>query len=664
LGRDIFQQRERWLEELREYLNRKESIICGTGYMSLPAITDEIAEAAADPRPHTRQQRYDWKSRARDLEDTRAWLGPQLRAQVEPATSEVSKTITTNLLTPKQDGDFDLDDSQRSLVLAKVQALATLLERDDTISAAWLDLLAACQSSDHSFYPTERVKFLRDTVVALCGRREQDVGPFGSLHTAVAVLFGTEHQVRRAQFILGDIEGPGEFEIGQDSDLTPDELEDLAARSVAALSPDGNYVVWFRMTPAFVKGGLSVSHGDVTFYQASRLATALTDPDVVREMFDVVPEELLIEEVRQFQGSMGDEGPTEFRGFEWQDQALVYARVEVHGVKRHLAVTRARTLLDAILQVNGVPEDAWKILRGHLFFGDGQRFHYHSIEWGPKKSQDYGQLYYENDHFTDTLREMTDDGHVITAEPAQTLAPVLRLQTELLDIPLSDAEAVVRAAVRAIEHCNTWTTHGTLDWAAFIDEYLLDVYTVDTFAHRAVTNAFDAAVRYLPDHTPGAPAQPDLEAIRKNITTDDWGNRIARSKTVAHTAALRRIYTDHWLGRRLAELDDTLASAGTLAAAFQEEQSRVNARVDRLRRSRNAAIHGGTLSAAACESIAGFAHRIARMALNNVIRATVDNETVERHTKARRDDYRQRSVNLKQNGDLEHLFGIPIPPSV
>ncbi|ULN44889.1 hypothetical protein MI170_15930 [Mycolicibacterium goodii] len=55
------------------------------------------------------------------------------------------------------------------------------------------------------------------------------------------------------------------------------------------------------MAPALVKGGPSVSHGDMTFYNASRLAPALTDPDIVREMFDVLPEELLIEEIRQFQ---------------------------------------------------------------------------------------------------------------------------------------------------------------------------------------------------------------------------------------------------------------------------------------------------------------------------------------------------------------------------
>ncbi len=228
----------------------------------------------------------------------------------------------------------------------------------------------------------------------------------------------------------------------------------------------------------------------MTFYKASQLATALTDPDVVRGV-RCDSEELLIEEVRQFQAST-ENGPTDTRGFQWQDPALVYARVEVHDVKRHLAVARAQVLLDAILQVNSPPEDAWKVLGGHLLFGESQRFHYHSIEWGPKEPRDFGQLYYENDHFTDSLQEMTNDGHVITAESAQALAPVLRLQTELLDIPPSDAEATY-GPLSANRAPQPGATRGALDWAAFIEEYLLDVYTVETFAHRAVTNAFDAA---------------------------------------------------------------------------------------------------------------------------------------------------------------------------
>lgn len=99
MGRDVFQQRERWLEEPREYVNRDEPIIGGAGYMSLPAITDEVTEAAADPRRHTNQQGYDWQSRARGLDDALAWLGPQLRAHVAPTAAELSSAIAADLRT-------------------------------------------------------------------------------------------------------------------------------------------------------------------------------------------------------------------------------------------------------------------------------------------------------------------------------------------------------------------------------------------------------------------------------------------------------------------------------------------------------------------------------------------------------------------------------------
>lgn len=173
-------------------MGSKELIICGAGYMSLSAITDEITEAAADQRRHTNQQRYDWQSRARDLDDARAWLGPQLKVEVDTAAWEVSKGITIELLPPKPDGTFGLDDSKRPHVLAKAQALKALLQRNDTIVAACRDFVAACHSPDHLLYPTERVKFLRDTVVALCTHRNQDLGPFGPLHTAADLLLGND----------------------------------------------------------------------------------------------------------------------------------------------------------------------------------------------------------------------------------------------------------------------------------------------------------------------------------------------------------------------------------------------------------------------------------------------------------------------------------------
>lgn len=656
---DIFQQRDRWLEELREYVRNDTHITCEAGYISLPAITEEIVEAAHDPRPHDGQQKNDWESRARDLEDALTWLGPELHALVNTAVSDLHTSITAGLLAVKK-GRAVVDDTKRPAVAQNAVAVAALLDRDDVLVAAWRDLIAACKNVDHTTFPVERVKYLRDNVFALCGRRRQDPGSFGPLQTAYEVLLGFDHTVRRAQSVLGDVLGPPEPDVHSASPLTSDELERLSERSIDAPSPTGDFVIWFRIAPAFVKGGTCVSHGAVTFYPAMSLAGALTNHDTARELYDVVPEELLIDQVREFQ--LSDDGPDEHRGFECRP-ALVYARVVVQAVEWHLAKSRARTLLDAVLKVNGTPDNLWRVLRGSLMFGDGVRYFYHSISWGPKEEFVSHELDYENDHFTTTLKHLTNQGATITAAAAEALLPVLQLQDELQSAPDANPEAVVRAAVRAIEHCNTWTERGQLSWTEFLSKYLLDFYTVETFAFRAVTGVFMAAVAHIPDHTPGAPNVPELADIAEDIRDNKWDGPIIRARTVAHTADLRRIYQDHWLARSLAELDDTLASAGALSVAFEGEKARVAACTARLRRTRNAAIHGGPISPAACETISVFARRIAGLALSNVIESVIDGADVEVHTLGRRTRYQKRVENLTLSGDLENLFDLPAPPT-
>ncbi|MBF6072575.1 hypothetical protein IU436_26885 [Nocardia farcinica] len=44
----MFEQRDRWLEELDEYTGRKETITCTAGRMPLTAIVDEISNACDD----------------------------------------------------------------------------------------------------------------------------------------------------------------------------------------------------------------------------------------------------------------------------------------------------------------------------------------------------------------------------------------------------------------------------------------------------------------------------------------------------------------------------------------------------------------------------------------------------------------------------------------
>lgn len=652
-GVSLFEQHDRWLEELLEYTHRKEAITCTSGHMPLTAILQEIADACADPQPHDHMQIYDWRSRASDLADTLDWIGPELKTLVAVPGQAVLLAITNDLLASGPNGGARLDDSKRPVVDAANAALIATVGGDDVLVAAWRDLVSACRDVDHTHYPHERVAFLRDTLVGLSAHRKQDRGPWDPISAAANVLVGYQGSVQLAQRMVGDPRGATEpYDVHARSALAEDELADLAERCVVVPPPTGDYVVWFRLAPAFVRSASCVSHGDVTFYDAPTLASALAaDSQRVRELFDVVPEELLTNEIRELQlsGQVTDQS-----GFEYEPQ-LVYARVVVRGVQRHHAVNAARSYLDAVLAIVGVHDDMWKVLGGTLLF-DGTPSYFPAVRWGLKEPLPE-PVFYENDHFTSYLREMTAAGDVITASAVEMLQPVLRLQAALASTPRSDPEATVMSAVRAIEHCNRWAAPlAGHKWYAFAADYLFDEYTVTAFARRAVEDVFAAVVHHVPDRSPGARLPVELATIIAEVTESGWGLRLDRQKALDHVAALKRIYRGHWLVRRLNETDDILSSSITLAAAFAVERQRLESRVARLTRSRNAAIHGGPLSAAACDSIADFAAVIARKALNTAVRAIVAGQAVDAYAAAQRDDYRQRSQNLVSGGDLKNLF--------
>lgn len=652
----LFEQHDRWIEELLEYTNRQEAVTCRSGYMPLTAIAQEIATACADSRQHGGQQIASWQSAADDLVDCLDWIGPGLLALVDPAGRAVHHAITNDLLAMGPNGRSRLDDTKRPFVAAQTTALAGVLDRDDVLVAAWRDLVAACRDVDHVRYPSERVAFLRDTLVGLSEYRKQDRQYFSPISTAVQVLIGNRFSVQEAQAMVGDpVDDHDLADPHAKSDLPEADRANLAARCILERPPAGKYVVWFRLSPGFFRNDPYVTHGDVTFYEAQTLATALTDhARARRDLAGVVPEELLTDEIRDLQAANKVNGHT---GFEWEPQ-LVYARVTVHDVEHHRAVETARTLLDTVLAVVGHHERMWKVLDGSLFF-DASPGAWNPIgaRWGLKEPEP-DPVFYQNDHFATDLADFTADGHLITAETAEKLKMPLRLVSTLMGTARADSEAIVMAAVRAIEHCNTWTAPtGALHWNAFIDAYLIDEYTLAAFRNRVVLDVFAAADHYRPDRTPGAVIPPELHAIRNDIVVDAvWGTRIDSTKTVAHVAALRRIYADHWLVRRLAEADDILASGAAIAAAFAVEQHRVDARVKRLTRSRNAAIHGGTLSGVACATIADFAATLARQALNIVIWATVTGQQVDAYATSRRDEFRLRIRRLTQGGALANLF--------
>jgi hypothetical protein len=87
-------------------------------------------------------------------------------------------------------------------------------------------------------------------------------------------------------------------------------------------------------------------HGNIAFYAAQSFASGIIDHTIAREIYTVVPEELLTDEISAQQAS--NEGVDDFYGFEHRP-GLVYARVALQYIQRHRAATEARNQLECLL---------------------------------------------------------------------------------------------------------------------------------------------------------------------------------------------------------------------------------------------------------------------------------------------------------------------------
>lgn len=654
----MFEQHERWLEELREHVNREEAVSSDSGRMNLVAIASEVVDADADERKQTRIHIPNWESMASDLGDTLDYLGPETSVVVRDAVIELVAAINALFRTAAdQYGKPQryIDGDQRPAVRKCAAALYELLDQDDTIIAAWRDLVAGCRDRDHVNYTFDRIAFLRDNLIALQEHRRQDPRHWGPIRTAVQIQFDDRYSISRAQLDVGDPPIPFDPRTqAEPTGLTEEQRMSLAERSLVLRPNTSDVVVWFRIANAFMPRIDCISHGDITFYAAQVLAGAIIDHDVARKTFTVVPEELLTDEISERQSSDG--GVDEHYGIEHRP-GMVYARIVMRDIEPHRAKAEARMHLESLLAVLHPHPDMWTILKGSLEFA-GQ-WHPRPLEWGLKEDRER-TIFHQNDYLAETLAGLNWDGHEITFETARSLQPVLQLSRALSSVPRSDPEAIVMAAVRAIEHCNSWTTKGRKTWTEFINSYLLDVYTRIAFLQRASRHTFDAIVVTLPDRSPDAVPQRQLQDIREEVDQGTWGRQFHLEVAIKHIGTLKAIYDDHPLVRPLTELDDILQSGRSIGDAVDRERDRVRARVARLTRSRNAAIHGGPLSTAACESIADFAIDLAEQALHTATQAIIRRQPIADYMRLNREENQQRIDALKRSGD-QRLFFVDNP---
>ncbi len=652
----LVRQHESFVEELSVQLQLKDAITSSGAIMTLPAAAADLKDWMADRRKFLSVQYDDWIQVIGDFHDSLFTTGPKLRAIVAISTAQIDallhKLFST---TTSADGTpcYRIDISVRADVLVRLEVLESELVTEAAIVAAWRDLVKSVQTSNRT---VEEVSFRRDTLFAIAQRRNLDVvGSFGTFNNVNSILTdefeAVQAELDREAGVQHQRTFPPKWE---PSGQPPWRRLQLCEQVLTRPPYRGDCIVWLRLAPAFLREH-DITHGQVTFYNASYISGFVRQPEGADKFFDVVPVEVLAPASRVRSPSLrGGED-------EWEDDwHMAYARVVLPGVEVHTATAKAIALVEAVKAVNHPEKDTWKLLRGSLLFVDGElrsRF-----SWGPKEYIP-DRYYPQNDRLSRDIARMSRSNQTLDAQSMHDLQDAIGMSKALKAADDESPQAVVMASVRAIEHVNVWTTAGVKNWADFVSGYLKKAQARVKVAE-FIGHFTRAAIDHVPDRRPNAPRAPQraLFDIRQRLTLAVGAHEYFNVRASAEElAALRGIYADHFLSRGLAEVETTVGTPAGMFARLDEQCRRFDRHLARLKRLRNSAIHGGPISEAACQSVTVFAHNLGHQCLNEAMRALLTGADIPSHMQEYRSDHADRFERVRATGDIDALFVVNEP---
>lgn len=647
----LIRQHESLVEELSMQLQFKEPITSSGAVMTLPAATADLKDWVVDRRKFLSVQYDDWMQVIGDFRDSMSFTGPKLAAVVTSLASQVDSLLQMLFSsTTAADGtiSYGIDAAVRADVLVHLEQLESELATEAAIIAAWRDLVKSVERPNRS---VEEISFRRDTLFAVAQVRNLDaVGPFGTFASINSVLTDVADAVQEELDRAAGVEHQPAFPPSWEPSGQPTWRRLQLCEQILTRAPyRGDCIVWLRLAPAFLRDS-DVTHGQVTFYNASYLSGSVRHPEHAREFFSVVPEEVLFPPPSQLAPILA-EGEVE-----WEDDwHMAYARVVLPGVEVHTAEAKAIALVEALKAVNHPEKDTWKLLNGSLLYVDGQRRSLFS--WGPK--EDVPDPYYaQNDRLMRDVSRMSQSNQTLDARSIHDLRDAIGMSKTLQVANDESPQAIVMASVRAIEHVNAWTTGGVKNWADFVSDYFKKAQArvrVVEFIHYFAR----AAIDHRPDRRPDAPRAPQqaLFEIRRRLERRFGAHEYFDVRTAAdEIPALRGIYADHFLARGLGEVEGALATPTGMMARLNEQCRRFDRQLARLKRLRNSAIHGGPISETACESVAVFAFNLGHQCLNEAMRALLSGTDVPSHMTEYRSDHIDRFERAERTGDIDALF--------
>lgn len=643
----MFRRRhERWIEELYVRLENDKPLTSSGAVLTLPAALTDLRGWILDHRIYLPVQYRDWNQ---VLSDFRSSVDHAGSAFMKSASENLPKILEQldNLFVPVGPGRWDIDSTVRADVAALLADFEIELYSSDALVACWRDLVANCRDASRQ---CDEVSGTRDTLWALSNRRNLDLGRAGvfdhlasvitdnpdAVHTELDIAACTPHQPRP----LTD----------QPTGVSDSERLAMCETVLSREVERGDCTVWFRLAPASLPR-YELGHGQVTFYNASYLSSALRDPTNAEALFTMVPTEVIVSEGFSPVLAKGE--------VLWEDDwNMVYARVCLGNHEIHKAVETARTLVKALIAVNHPTQGTWKLLCGSLGFVDGK---WASLfGWGPKNHPDDDMYYPQNDWMDRDIELMTRHGRSLTAQSMHDLHDALSMSTALKAATSDSPHTVAMAAVRAIEHVNSWVTRGDKTWVAFANYYLREWQSRVWFV-RQIGRTMSAAMYMRSDPSIDLDVRAELQQLETGL------RRYQRSgheifdvrKSADYVDRVAALLEDHWLARDLNALAAQMLTPVRRYGHLKELGLRFDAQLHRLSRLRNAAIHGGPISDDASASVEAFASVLAHRCLDEAIHALLSGRTVAQHLVEFRETERDRWKRVRSGEGIDALFAQP-----
>ncbi|MFE4456096.1 hypothetical protein ACFROC_01950 [Nocardia tengchongensis] len=623
-------------------------LVVDVGPMTLPAATDELVAWLNDRRQFINAQYNDWQSMLDDFRSAFIAAGPKMRNAVKDHYSAVESQFGT-LFTTDSEKLKSIDEQKRAATRLAAAALQAHLGSDEPIRAAWMDLQQACMTHTQS---VENIEFKRKCLWALAQIRRQDTnGRFGLRQQLVEAMRGNDianvgiqtaqHDPQAAESSIPTTNTAASCQADR---LVWWQRAQLCDQILLRRPQKADCIVWLRFGSAYPYQD-EVTHGQVTLYIAQLLGACVGRPEWAHN-FAVVPQEVLDLPLDTQRND----------GLGWADEpGIVYARVVLPDIEVHLAREQAVTLVSALVQVSEPHPESWSLLNGYLLFAGSRLLT--PWGWGPTEVPHFPQQYPSNDAVARRIELMDSTSQTLTTATVEQLAAALSLSNALNLARDESAEATVMAAVRAIEHVNAWTVGGRSDWADFASTYFKKA-TARAQLVAFLTSFALTATTEVPDSSPNAAAPPpDFVDIHSELWTSSAGVDYFNAKrAITHLSRLRGIYQQHWLHRGLAEMDSTFSSGRNVAARLDTNSRRFDAHLSRLKRIRNAAIHGGPVIPDSCESIATFAYHLGHFCLNQVINARLTGSDVTAHMDNFREQEKKRRYKIETDSAYDELF--------